>query len=239
MAPPATPPPPPEAPAGSRAPFTTGAVLGRLARRLDLGGRARVLEFGVAGRSAAVLLAAELGCRITVADASREVLDRVRAEAEAAGVRGLLTPMSIDAVAPSLPADAFDLAIAGARVPGVGPLARLLRPALLPSRGHLAAVVAARVGTAERDLAAWERALGGPLRSPQAELAELNRSGYEPELAEALSEAQIVDLYGARPGSPDEETALVQVGPSGVSFVLVAGRRAEPSERPPATRDRG
>jgi hypothetical protein len=229
----------PHATAEPRAPFTQGPVLGRLARRLELGGRSRLLEFGVAGKSAAVLLAAELGCRITVADASREELDRIRAEAEVAGVRGLLTPMAIDAQSPSLPADAFDLAIAGARTRALGPLARLLRPALLPSRGHLAAVVAARVGTAERDLAAWERVLGAPLRSPQAELAELYRCGFEPELAEALSEAELVELYGVQPAPPDEEAALVQSGPAGVSFVLVAGRRAEPNERPPAARDRG
>jgi len=229
----------PQSAAEPRAPFTTASVMGRLARRLEIGGRSRLLEFGVTGTSAAVLIAAELGCRITVADASRDALDRVRSEAEAAGVRGLLTPMAVDAQSPSLPADAFDLAIAGARARVLGPLARLLRPALVPSRGHLAAVVAARVGTQARDLASWERALGAPLRSPQAELAELQRCGYEPELAEALSEAGLVELYGVHPAPPDEEAALVQSGPGGVSFMLVAGRRAEPSERPPAARDRG
>jgi len=230
---------PPEPVPESRSPFTSGGVMARLARRLELDGRSRVLEFGVTGRSAAVLLAAEVGCRISVADPSREALERVRAEAEAAGVRGLLTPMSVDGAAPSLPAGTFDLAVAGDRVAALGPLARLLRPALLPSRGRLTAVVAARVGTAARDLSAWEQALGAPLRSPQAELAELDRAGYEPEWAEALGESQLVELYGAQPAVADEEAALVQTGPSGVTFLLVAGRRREPDERPPAARDRG
>jgi hypothetical protein len=222
-----------------RAPFTTGSVLRRLARRLELDETSRIVEFGVVGKSAGVLLARELGCRATVAEASSELLEGVRAEAEAAGVLGQLVLLQVDAGAPSIPAEAFELAITGGRVGALAPLARLLRPALVPSHGRLAAVVAARVGLVPRDLGPWEKALGSSLRTPQAELAELVHSGFEPEWAEALSEAQLVELYGAHPAPADEEAALVQSGPSGVSFVLVAGRRREPNERPPAARDRG
>ena len=95
------------------------------------------------------------------------------------------------------------------------------------------------MGRAPGDLGPWERALGGPLRLPQVELGELLRSGFEPEWAEALSEAQLLEIYGARPAPPDEEAALVQAGSSGVSLVLVSGRRREPNEKPPAARDRG
>jgi hypothetical protein len=221
------------------APFTTEAVLARLGRRLELEESSRVLEFRVRGPSAAVVLARDLGCRITVADPSREVLERVQLEADAAGVLHRLTLLTVDAGAPALPPGAFELAIAGERVSELAPLAILLRPALAPSRGRLVAVVAARVGLARRDLAAWEKALGAPLRTPQAELAELMRHGFEPEWAEALSEPELVQLYGARRAPPDEEAALVQLGPAGLSFVLVAGRRREPDEAPPPARDRG
>ena len=222
------------------APFTTESVLSRLARRLELDEGSHVFEFGVHGRSAAVLLARESGCRFTVADRSREVLERVRAEADAAGVLGRLTAFELDGTsAPALPEGGFDMAISPKREMPLAPLVTLLRPLLIPSRGRLAAVVAARVGLASRDMGAWERALGGALRTPQTELAELMRNGFEPEWAEALSEPQLVELYGARKAPPDEEAALVQSGPAGLSFVMVVGRRREPNESPPPARERG
>jgi hypothetical protein len=220
------------------APFTTESVLGRMARRLELDEGSRVLEFRVQGRSAAVLLARETGCRITVAADSGEVLERIRLEADVAGVGGRVTLLQF-AEGMALPEGGFDLALSAVRVRPVSGLATILRPALVPSRGRLAAVVAARVGLATRDIGAWERALGGPLRSPQQELAELSRSGFEPEWAEALSETQLVELYGARAAPPEEEAAMVQSGPAGVSFVLVVGRRQEAGEPPPSARDHG
>jgi hypothetical protein len=233
--------PPPAAqvlPPETAAPFTTESVLGRLARRVELDEGSRVIEYGVQGRSAAVLLSRESGCRITVAHSSGEVLERVRLEAAAAGVLGRLS--LIESAEPaSLPEAAFELVICAGRLRPLGPVATLLRRVLVPSRGRLAAVVAARVGVATRDLGAWERALGGALRTPQAELAELSRNGFEPEWAEALSETQLVELYGARAAPPEEEAALVQSGPAGVSFVLVVGRRQEPSEVPPPARECG
>ncbi len=234
-------PPPAEQPLSPEtgAPFTSGPVLNRLARRLDLDEGSRIIEFRVQGTSAAVLLARELGCRITVADPSSEVLRRVEREADAAGVRGRVTLLEVDAGAPSLPEAAFELAICAGRVRPLATLATLVRPVLVPSHGRLVAVVAARVGVASRDLGPWERALGGALRTPQEELAELMRSGFEPEWAEALSETQLVELYGARAGPAEEEAALVQSGPAGVSFLLVAGRRKEPNEAPPPAGARG
>jgi hypothetical protein len=233
---PAAPAPPPE----TAAPFTTQFVLRRLGRRLELDEGSRVFEFGVHGPSASVLLARECGCRFTVADRSREVLDRVRAEADAAGVVGRLTVFDLgNGSPPSLPEGAFELAISPKREMPVALLAALLRPLLVPSRGRLAAVVAARVGLASRDMGLWERALGAALRTPQAELAELMRNGFEPEWAEALSEPQLVELYGARKAPPEEEAALVQSGPAGLSFVLVVGRRREPNEPPPPAREHG
>jgi hypothetical protein len=232
--PPVAQPPLPE----TGAPFTTESVLGRLSRRVELDEGSRVLEYGVQGRSGAVLLARECGCRITVTHPSGEVLERVRLEAEGAGVLGRLS--LIESTEPaSLPEMAFDLVLCAGRAAPLGPLATLLRRVLVPSRGRLAAVVAARVGVATRDLGAWERALGAALRTPQAELAELSRSGFEPDWAEALSETQLVELYGARAAPAEEEAALVQSGPAGVSFVLVVGRRQEPSEAPPPARERG
>jgi len=229
----------PALPAETAAPFTTRLVLSRLARRMELDERSRIIEFRVQGRSAAVLLAQELGCRVTVADPSDEVLERVRLEADAAGVRGKVSLFQLDAGAPSLPEAAFELAICAGRVRPLATLATLVRPVLAPSKGRLAAVVAVRVGPAALDLGAWEQALGGALRTPQAELAELMRSGFEPEWAEALSETQLLELYGARAAPPDEEAALVHSGATGVSFVLVAGRRREPGEPPPPAGARG
>ncbi|MGO8970573.1 MAG: class I SAM-dependent methyltransferase [Myxococcaceae bacterium] len=226
-------------PPDTAAPFSTESVLARLGRRLELEETSRVLEFRVRGPSLAVLLARDLGCRITVADPSPAVLEQVQLEADAAGVLSRLTLLALAGEAPSLPEAAFELAISGERARALAPLAGLLRPALVPSHGRLVAVVAARVGLGTRDLGAWERAFGQPLRSPQAELAELLRSGFEPEWAEALSEPQLVQLYGAQPGPPEEEAALVQLGPAGLSFVLVAARRREPGEAPPPARDRG
>lgn len=222
------------------APFTTEPTLARMARRLELDEDSRVFEFGLHGRSSAVLLARACGCHFTVADRSGEALERARAEAEAAGVAGRLTTLALDdALTPSLTGVAFDLAIAPKREMPLAVLTARLRPLLLPSRGRLAAVVAARVGVATRDLAPWEHALGGALRTPQAELAELMRNGFEPEWAEALSEPEVVELYGARAAPPEEEAAMVQAGPAGVSFVLVVGRRREPNEAPPRARERG
>jgi hypothetical protein len=232
-------PPAPSLPPDAAAPFTTESVLSRLARRLELDEGSCVLEFGVHGKSAGVVLARECGCRFTVVDRSGEALAQVRTEAEAAGVARRMSEVVLDAVSMTSLAGTFDLALSPKREMPLAPLATLLRPLLLPSRGRVAAVVAARVGLATRDLGPWERALGAPLRTPQAELAELTRNGFEPEWAEALSEPQLVELYGARQAPPEEEAALVQAGPAGVSFVLVVGRRREPNEAPPPARERG
>src|SRR5271165_4883972 len=86
-------------PPETAAPFTSEPVLARLGRRLELDDTSRVLEFRVRGPSAAVLLARDIGCRISVADASREALERVKLEADAAGVLHRLTLLAVDAVA--------------------------------------------------------------------------------------------------------------------------------------------
>jgi protein-L-isoaspartate O-methyltransferase len=235
--------PPPAPPAATPpeavAPFSTKSVLGRLGRRLELDEGSRVLEFGVLGLSAGVLLAESVGCHVTVADSSALTLERVRAQAEAAGVGKGLSLLQVDGASPSFPQATFELAICAGRARALAPLAALLRPVLLPSQGRLVAVVAVRVGVQTRDLSLWERALGAPLLGPQAQLAELARAGFEPEWAEALSEAQLLETYGGKTAAPDEEAALVQSGPAGISFMLVAARRREPDEEPPPARERG
>jgi len=223
----------------SRAPFTAASVLARAGRRLELDEDSRVLEFRVQGPSAAVLLAQATGCRITVADVSKEVLERVQLEADAAGVLHRLTLLTLVGEPPALPAEAFDVALSASRAAQLAEVATQLRPVLVPSKGRLLAVVAVRVGLARRDLAAWEKAFGAPLRPAQTELLEMTKHGFEPEWMETLSEAEVVQRYAAAAAHPGEAAALAQLGPAGLSFALVAGRRREPNEAPPPARDRG
>jgi hypothetical protein len=81
----------------------------------------------------------------------------------------------------------------------------------------------------------------------------LEAAGFEPESAESLHDTELDALYrdieaglAASPVGPQaaglrEELALHREsnGKASVSYAFVVGRRKEPGEKPPASRDRG
>jgi hypothetical protein len=100
----------------------------------------------------------------------------------------------------------------------------------------------------------WEARLGESLLLPRELLQALEKSGFEPEGVETLSDAELVEHYrllearlaGVPPADSQarmlrEEIELFrsQAGKASVTYAMVMGRRKEPGEKPPASRDRG
>ncbi len=126
---------------------------------------------------------------------------------------------------------------------------------MLAPRGRLGLTFPARVGryTAKSALEFWEKRLASPLLLPRELLLALEAAGYEPEsVGDAhgpqswtTSTARWSSAWRPRPPSSAEvlrqEIALhrEQNGKAGVSYAFIVGRRQEPGEKPPASRDRG
>jgi hypothetical protein len=150
----------------------------------------------------------------------------------------------------------FNLILAPAtRVYSFSEAARKLRR-YLAMRGRLLICHPVRIGKnqASSDFAKyWEQKLGSPLQLPRELLQLLEHAGYEPEALEALSEAELAELYRAleqklaKPSKDKQAAADLaeqidlyrgQNGRSGATFVCALGRRKEPGEKPPVARER-
>ena len=127
-----------------------------------------------------------------------------------------------------------------------------LRPLLTP-QGRLGFTYPVRVGrvTPRAVLEFWERRLGAGLLLPRELLQQLALSGFEPESAESLQDAEMDALYkdlephiaqapAELAGWLREEMALHREnGKATSSYAFAVGRRREPGEKPPASRERG
>lgn len=238
-------------PGDARPALADEASLRRIAHQAQLPHGSRVLTLGLGGSVVPLVLARELGCRITAFDvdpaASQQLLERARSQ-------GLEDQISSRAgeLGPELPLDdaEVDAIFVDARVPfplevAVQALRRLLAP-----RGKLFLVYPVKVGRHPNPAALrfWEEKLGEPLRLPRECLQVLERAGYEPLLIETVEDPALGAFYRqveqALPGAQDqarleEEIALYrsQAGRSTVSFALMVGRRKEPGEKPPPSRN--
>lgn len=134
--------------------------------------------------------------------------------------------------------------------------AKHLRPLLAP-RGRVALTVVVKVGRRPEGplVSGWESRLGAPLPQPREALMQLEAAGFEPELSEVADEAGLAAAYASfasalekatDASAAEREAAAAELAlhtqhgsAGGVSFAIVFGRRKEPGEKPPVSRDNG
>ncbi|MBZ4335098.1 MULTISPECIES: cyclopropane-fatty-acyl-phospholipid synthase family protein [unclassified Corallococcus] len=242
-------------PPGAQRAFGSDDATRRFAKvaQLEQGSRVLVLGCGPEGH-AAVLLAQELKCSVVAVDTDEALVSPIR---ERVRTQGLADRIEVRRVAPDA-LGMLDGPFHGILVPGrvqypLDVALRTFRP-LLGKRGRVGFTFPARVGrfTPKPVLDFWEKRLGAPLLLPRELLQALENAGFEPESVESLHDTELDALYkdmeahlpeGAAPESATfrEELALHREHNQkpGVSYAFAVGRRKEPGEKPPASRDRG
>jgi SAM-dependent methyltransferase len=241
-------------PADARRAFGTDEATRRFARAAQLEPGSRVFVLGCGPISAPVLLARDLGCSVVAADTDDALLAPVRERVRALGLGDRVEVRKVDLERLGIPDGEFDAILVQGRVfwPLRASLANLRR--LLAKRGRVGMTYPAKVGrfTAKAVLEYWEDRLGEPPLSPRDLLLDMEAHGFEPESAEALTDLELDNLYreleSKLESAPPAEAALLrqeiavhreQGGKGGVSYAFIVGRRKEPGEKPPASRDRG
>ncbi|MBZ4400973.1 methyltransferase domain-containing protein [Myxococcus sp. MISCRS1] len=242
-------------PADARRAFSSDDVTRRFAKVAQLEPGSQVLVLGCGpDASAALVLAREMGCTVMAGDTdeSHVAAARERVRNQGLGDRIEVRGVALDSL--GLPDGAFDaILIPGRVLYTLKGTMSVLRP-LLAKRGRLGMTFPARVGRVVPKAAAelWERRLGAPLLLPRELLMSLEMGGFEPESAETLHDTELDDYYreveaslrptsGPQASSLREELALHREsnGKASVSYAFLVGRRKEPGEKPPASRDRG
>ena len=240
-------------PEALRPAFEGEAFLRRLGQNLLLGPHSRLLVLCGIGRIApAADLARGFGCTATLAVPSKD-LDAVTRQVSGAGLEAWIRCVAVDGL--SLPFDdgAFDAVFVDLRSPArLEEMARAVRRVLTP-KGRVCLSYPVRVG---RPLDTpghrfWAQRLGEPLPLPRETLATLERTGYEPQVIETLSDAELDDFYrqletalqGAAGADPRAAVAREELGlyraqgsKSLLSFSVLVARRREPGEKPPIAR---
>lgn len=225
----------------------------RLLRAVDLQAGERVALVGAADGETARVLARECGAQVTALEWEGPLFaaleNRIRTEALAGRVTAKLGDFD------QLPPGNFE-AVLLETLPPKGELTPFLSRlrGLLGLNGRLALTLPASVGlsTAAPVSAFWTEELGFPFSRPAALMEQLERAGLEPLWAEALSEDQLAEHYrlleerlaSADPTFAERQRLAIdlfrnQGGRRGCSFVMLAGRRREPGEKPPAARTQG
>jgi cyclopropane fatty-acyl-phospholipid synthase-like methyltransferase len=238
-------------PNDARRAFETDEATRRFAQVAGLANGSRVLDLSGRHGGAAVVLAREFGCEVTTAgfdDASvAQLNDRVRSF----GLADKVDVKKVDPAKVGLPDGEFDaILIQGAVLRRATELVKDLRRLLAP-KGRLGFTYPARVGRfpSKPAIDFWEGRLGEQLMLPRELLQLLQRSGFEPESVETLSDSDLAELYRQFDGKLDSAPAAKPLqdeiehfksqGKASVSYALAIGRRKEPGEKPPASRDRG
>ena len=241
-------------PGDARRPFSSEAATRRFAKvaQLEEGGRVLELGCGSSGQ-ASVLLAQELGCSVVAADSDEALLSRMRERVRALALDGRVEVRRVDLGRPAFREGEFDAILCQGRVLMALPEAlHTLRP-LLAFRGRVGLTYPVRVGrvTPRAVLEFWEHRLGAPLMLPRELLHLLAQSGFEPESVESLQDTEMDALYrelephlttapAEQAGWLREEMALHREnGKATASYAFLVGRRREPGEKPPTSRERG
>jgi SAM-dependent methyltransferase len=241
-------------PGDARRPFGTEVATRRFAKVAQLEEGGRVLELGCGPSSfAGVVLAQEFGCSVVAADWNEAMLSRMRERVHSLALDGRIEVRRIELRQLTFREGEFDAILCqGVVLMALSDALRSLRP-FLATHGRLGITYPVRVGrvTPRAVLEFWERRLGAALLLPRELLHQLSLAGYEPESIESLQDTELDTLYRevlphleqAPAGSADwlkEEMALHQEsGTSTSSYAFAVGRRREPGEKPPASRDRG
>jgi SAM-dependent methyltransferase len=241
-------------PGDARRAFGSDESTRRFARVAQLEPGSRILVLGCGPISAPVLLARDLGCSVVAADTEDSLLTLVRERVRALSLGDRVETRRVDLERLPFPDGEFDAILVQGRVfyPLSTGLTALRR--VLATRGRIGLTFPARVGryTAKSALEFWEKRIGMQPLLPRELLAELEAHGYEPESVESLTDLELDALYrdveSRLEGAPAADAELMrqeiaihreQNGKAGVSYAFLVGRRKEPGEKPPASRDRG
>jgi hypothetical protein len=231
-----------------RRPFSSEPALQRLVRQLALAQDSRLLEVGGGLDGWAIPLVQAVGCSAVIAESDPEAMEALGERIRASGVG---QKVELRRVADPLPFEegSFDAAI-GHTGPGLS--AKTAAERLAPPiafDGYLAILAVTQVGRSPSAQAInfWGDRVGEAPLSPRELLQSFAEGGFEPSHADALSDAELVELYRAaektlgadlRSDQLREEIAFFrgQNGRSAYSFSLLSGRRRRPGERPAAPR---
>jgi hypothetical protein len=233
-------------PLDAQRPFARQEVFERIARTAHLETGAKVLELAAGVNSGGLWLASALGCVSMVLAADEGVAGALKKEGAALGSR--LSVQTGGLSSAGLPAGSFDaILVFPRRFAPVKELVELARP-LLALNGRLCITYPVKVGIRAHpdQMAFWERELKEALQTPSELLGGLLSEGFEPEWVETLSTEELDRLYRAKcvevpefDRDPELELHRQHGARSGVTFALAVGRRREPNEKPPRSRDRG
>jgi SAM-dependent methyltransferase len=241
-------------PGDARRAFGSDEATRRFARVAQLDPGSRVLVLGCGPNNAPLLLARDLGCSIVAADTEDALLASVRERVRALGLGDRVETRRVELNRLGFPEGEFDAILIQGRVFYPLPTALSSLRRLLAKRGRIGLTFPARVGRypAKSALEFWEDRLGAQPLLPRELLLEMEAHGYEPESVETLTDFELDNLYreieSRLNGAPPAEAELLrqeiavhreQNGKAGVSYAFMIGRRKEPGEKPPASRDRG
>jgi SAM-dependent methyltransferase len=224
----------------------------RVGKVCGLGSGARVLELGSGGSS--LVLAREFGCKLVCADANETALDalRTRLSSVAGGERVEVKKLPPDAL-PFEPKEFAAIVMLEKVLRPLDELLTQLRPHLAES-GHLAIVYPVAVGRKSPPVQ-WAEALGVPLLLPRDCFRAFEKNGFEPISVDSLSEQQLDTYYEAVEESlrrfPEKdprvsgqlraqlEAHAAHKKSGSITWACLIGRRKEPGEKPPQSRDSG
>ncbi|MBN1207319.1 MAG: class I SAM-dependent methyltransferase [Myxococcaceae bacterium] len=241
-------------PGDARRAFGSDEATLRFARVAQLEPGSRVLVLGCGPGTAPVLLARDLGCSVVAADTDDALLAPVRERVRALGLGDRVELRRVDLDRLGFPEGEFDAILIQGRIFYPLATALTLLRRYLARRGRIGMTFPARVGryTTRSALEFWEKRIGGYLLLPRELLLELEARGYEPESVETLTDLELDALYRdvetRLEATPAADAAVLrqeialhreQNGKTGVSYAFLTGRRKEPGEKPPASRDRG
>lgn len=241
-------------PGEARRAFGSDEATRRFARAAQLEPGCRVLVLGCGPVGSPVLLARDLGCSVVAADTEDALMAPVRERVRALSLGDRVETRRVELDRLGFPDSEFDAVLIQGRVfYPLGTALTMLRR-LLATRGRIGMTFPARVGryTAKPALEFWEKRIGTQLLLPRELLMELEAHGYEPESVESLTDLELDFLYRdveqRLEGAPAKDAEVMrqeiavhreQNGKAGVTYAFLVGRRKEPGEKPPASRDRG
>lgn len=241
-------------PGDARRAFGSDEATRRFARVAQLEPGSRVLVLGCGPSGTPVLLARDLGCSVVAADTEDALLAPVRERVRALGLGDRVEVRRVELERLGFPEEEFDAILIQGRVFYSLPTALSTLRRLLAKRGRLGMTFPARVGryTAKSALEFWEKRIGTQPLLPRELLLQMEAYGYEPESVETLTDLELDNLYrdveSRLEAAPAADAAQLrqeiavhreQNGKAGVSYAFIIGRRKEPGEKPPASRDRG
>ena len=242
-------------PSDARRAFGTEEFTRRIAKISHWTGGSRILEMACGPGFASIFLAREFGCNVTAVDSDDKSLEQLRERVKAHSLADRVDVKQADLNHLPFSDGEFDGIVLQGRV--LMPLAvavKSLRRYLAP-KGRLMLTYPVKVGRHQNKLALdfWEKKLGEPLVLPRESLQIFEQTGYEPEALETLNDSELDDYYRliepsiaqAQRDQPAAVKSLVeeielhrsQGGKASVSYAMLIGRRKEPGEKPPASRN--